>query len=263
MNYFADINIIRISEIVSRENRMPRLSELGALGVMFPGAVRIVNGKSLRVDSPLVYWSIPGRVYAWRTPPGGTRHNLWISATGERFQRMLNSLHELNANDMLPVSDPMPFVAIIRRMEKIRAKQSGSQKGQAMLALCMEQFVSEIYNLYYTQQGTGRLHREISAIAQEILANPVEEYDFHQIARENGISYDHFRLRFKEYSGVPLHEFCLQARLDQALKMLSLEPQSIKEIAWECGFRDASDFARYFRKKIGCSPSTWRQNANL
>ncbi len=263
MTYFSDISILGVSSLTTSENRKPVRVEIGALGIMQDSAVRILDGKTIKVDTPFVYWSVPDRVCAWQTLPGTVRTNTWFGATGERFRRMLEGLQELSEYDLLPLVNPLPFLDIVKKLEKLRNRQDRRPEIQVETAILAEQFVAEIHRLHYSRQNRNRFSQTILELAREIRENPAVTYDFRRIASRLGISYDHFRFLFHELCGCPLHEFCLTARLDAALEMLSTGVESIKEIADRCGFRDASDFTRFFRKRIGCPPSAYRNNIRL
>jgi transcriptional regulator GlxA family with amidase domain len=49
-----------------------------------------------------------------------------------------------------------------------------------------------------------------------------------------------------------------QLRLDQARVLLSTTGLGLKEIAVDCGFRDASELARVFTRRFGLAPSVYR-----
>jgi AraC-like DNA-binding protein len=63
--------------------------------------------------------------------------------------------------------------------------------------------------------------------------------------------------------GSTCSEFIYSVRLDHAARLLtrpaSLEArQPLIEIAYACGFRDYTHFARRFRRRFNCSPGTGR-----
>lgn len=49
------------------------------------------------------------------------------------------------------------------------------------------------------------------------------------------------------------------ARMDQALSLVSCSPQPLGEIAAACGYQSPSRFAAAFQRQFGCAPSTLRQ----
>ena len=65
---------------------------------------------------------------------------------------------------------------------------------------------------------------------------------------------------FKEATGMTIHQYQMQMRLDRAARLLVDEPEArIKDIAWRCGFSDASHLINSFRRAYGCSPDKYRR----
>ena len=254
---------MRVTSQTVRDDKPPVRVEIGSFGVMQNSAIRLIDGVTVTMDTPFVYWSVPERICAWRTIPGTVRTNTWFSVTGERVWRMYRDLRQLSEYDMLPVMQPLPFLTVIRQIEHLLAGSERRQDSQIKIAVLVERFVAEIYLHAFSQQGQGRYAQQIAEIARTIREFPADEYDFRRIAARLGVSYEHFRFLFHEHCGSSLHEFCLQARLDAALEMLASSPVQIQEVVEQCGFRNASDFARFFRKRIGCSPSAYRRSMNV
>ena len=62
----------------------------------------------------------------------------------------------------------------------------------------------------------------------------------------------------KERKGITLHQYIITYRLRAAKKMLELTEKSAAEIADECGFTDASYFAKSFKNAFGETPKEYR-----
>ena len=55
-------------------------------------------------------------------------------------------------------------------------------------------------------------------------------------------------------------QYLIRYRIDQAKELLTLSERSVTEIGLDCGFSDASQFIRHFRKRTGMTPSEYRKN---
>ena len=77
-----------------------------------------------------------------------------------------------------------------------------------------------------------------------------------QIARASGVSVSHLKALFKESTGVPVHQFVVQIRVETALRLLLDTRLSIAEIAARSGFADQSHLSRCMRRVLGVSPGT-------
>src|SRR5262249_21171959 len=101
-----------------------------------------------------------------------------------------------------------------------------------------------------------RLFSRIRAIIQDRLARP----DFRppELPAETGISLRYLQKLFTA-RGSTCSEFIYSLRLDHAARLLhrraSLDTsQPLSEIAYACGFRDYTHFARRFRHRFGYPP---------
>lgn len=90
-----------------------------------------------------------------------------------------------------------------------------------------------------------------------------EELTMEEVAADLHVSYAHFRRCFKQTTGMSPHQYHLQVRLNHAKGLLTQTAMLIHEVAQACGFPDEHYFSRLFRKKTGCSPRVWREQAHL
>ena len=51
----------------------------------------------------------------------------------------------------------------------------------------------------------------------------------------------------------------LERRLLEAKRLLMFTIRSVEDIAFETGFGDPAYFSRFFRRRCGEAPSTWRR----
>ncbi len=80
-----------------------------------------------------------------------------------------------------------------------------------------------------------------------------------QLARHLHLSTSRFRAVFKAAVGMsPLH-YLLNLRLQQAQRLLIRTNLSVQEVAAQSGFEDPFHFSRFFKKKCGTSPSSFRK----
>ena len=64
----------------------------------------------------------------------------------------------------------------------------------------------------------------------------------------------------KERKGMTLRQYIISYRLKRAKRMLELSGKSAAEIAEECGFTDASYFAKTFKSAFGITPKEYRNS---
>ena len=78
------------------------------------------------------------------------------------------------------------------------------------------------------------------------------------LAEMCGMSVSGFSHQFKSEIGVSPGEYLLQQRLSAALFLLENTGSSISDIAQRVGFEDGLYFSKFFRSRMGMSPSDYR-----
>lgn len=61
----------------------------------------------------------------------------------------------------------------------------------------------------------------------------------------------------RRHTGMPIHRYLLEYRIQQAVNLLELQPYMVEEVARMVGFEDANYFTRYFKKVMGMSPGAY------
>ncbi|MDB6127168.1 MAG: AraC family transcriptional regulator, partial [Verrucomicrobia bacterium] len=87
-----------------------------------------------------------------------------------------------------------------------------------------------------------------------------EETELEVIAKKLGVGYHWLRRAFKQETGQSLHQYRLQLRLSRAKVLLKSTDESVERIAEQTGFTDPYYFSQIFKRKNGCSPSSWRKS---
>lgn len=81
-----------------------------------------------------------------------------------------------------------------------------------------------------------------------------------EVARECGLSADHFTRAFKMTTGVTPHAWLQERRILRAKQLLHDPDKTLLDVALDCGFADQSHFSRVFLQHTGSSPRVWRLN---
>ena len=120
-----------------------------------------------------------------------------------------------------------------------------------------------------TEPSSGSRHADkLFARIRHIIKDGYADPDFgpHEVATGAGISLRYLQKLFTE-RGSTCSEFIYSLRLDQAARLLyrrgSLRAsQPLSEIAYACGFRDYTHFARKFRQRFGHPPGAHSESPN-
>jgi AraC-like DNA-binding protein len=90
----------------------------------------------------------------------------------------------------------------------------------------------------------------------------MQPFSVEETANYFGYNTAYFSHFFAKNTNKTLTSYVNELRINHAKKALRTETKSIKEIAYECGYRDEKYFSRIFRKLEGVSPSSYRGTAN-
>lgn len=101
--------------------------------------------------------------------------------------------------------------------------------------------------------------RQIVLAAQFISRRYAENITAEDIAAAAGYSPNYLSRKFKESTGVGIHEYLTFIRLQKAAVELVSTKDSVTEIALRCGFSDGNYFKDAFKKKYGVTPREYRK----
>lgn len=103
-----------------------------------------------------------------------------------------------------------------------------------------------------------RLHAVLRHI-DEHLAEPLELAPLAEVAN---FSAYHFHRLFAAWMGVTLGDYVQRRRIEIAAQRLAAQPKlGVLEVALDVGFGSGEAFARAFKKRLGLTPSAWRERA--
>ncbi len=98
----------------------------------------------------------------------------------------------------------------------------------------------------------------ISKACRRIYDNLANPPSVSELAREAHLSVGRFSHLFSEAVGKSPKEFILSLRIDRSRELLENSETTIKELAEIMGFENQNYFSRVFKKRIGCSPTEYR-----
>lgn len=122
----------------------------------------------------------------------------------------------------------------------------------------MRAWNEELPSDYKLALGTERTKRIYDALFY-IQNNFKRELDLRAISDLFGVSYSYFSRQFSAVTGKTFANYLCNVRLSEAEYRLVVSDATVTDIAYECGFTDASYFTRRFSAKNGMSPAAWRK----
>lgn len=130
------------------------------------------------------------------------------------------------------------------------------------LDMLMRSELIKLFWLLETEAKQSGFNGKADSVIRPALEYIAEHYSENitvaQLAECVHLSESYFMNRFRKQVGRSAVEYILHFRIDTACRELIGTKKSVLEIAFDCGFRNISNFNRQFRKITGCSPSEYR-----
>jgi AraC family transcriptional regulator of arabinose operon len=161
----------------------------------------------------------------------------------------------------LHISNPKAHRQICRSLTRCvsfaKAIDSGFSQELAMNALEEAVYLAARENAY-----DGR-ERPLSPVIRRVLEHLGESYaepqSLARLARLGGLSASRLTHIFKDETGDSIIAYLLKLRLRQGARLLEFSDRSVKEVAYEVGFKSPFYFSRQFHSFFAMSPKQYRQ----
>lgn len=108
-------------------------------------------------------------------------------------------------------------------------------------------------------EGDNRLLRAVQCLNETPLQDNFPEQ---RLQQETGLGRAHLdRLFWKDYN-VTTREYWERLREEAAIRYLQTESLSIKEVGYHLGFKQASHFTKWFSRRVGKTPKSYREQGS-
>ncbi|MFP2905628.1 helix-turn-helix domain-containing protein [Pyxidicoccus sp. 3LFB2] len=105
------------------------------------------------------------------------------------------------------------------------------------------------------ERERGLSKPQLRRVTEYIEAHLDQNLSLARLAGVAGVSASHLKTLFKRSTGLPVHEFVVQRRVERARTLLQAGALSAGEVALEAGFSHQSHMARCMRRVLGVTPS--------
>lgn len=134
-------------------------------------------------------------------------------------------------------------------------------KTRAALSEMIFQLVSHAPAVQAMPKKALRNADRIKTMLQFIQEHYAEDISVEQVASSASISPSECLRCFHNMIGTKPNQYLRDQRAQRAAELLCGTGLRVTEIAMQCGFQDASYFARAFRQVYGCGPTEYRRKA--
>ncbi|MDR7238871.1 AraC family transcriptional regulator [Neobacillus drentensis] len=147
------------------------------------------------------------------------------------------------------------------------AQQTGKKNEflEAEVKLELVQLLLGIYKMSQKQLSQITSKKSEKELHAEEIASWINDHykrkvSLDKIASELNLSKYYASHVFKEVTGFTVMEYVMACRLNQVKYLLEMEPnQSLTEVSQSSGFESVAHFSRFFKEKVGITPSQYRK----
>lgn len=101
--------------------------------------------------------------------------------------------------------------------------------------------------------------RRMTEFAEDNFSDP--DLSLRSLAAEWGYSEKYLSDAFKKHTGIGFSAYLKNLRLKHALLLMDHGVESVKNVAFLCGFRDPLYFSKVFRESMGLSPKEYKNRS--
>jgi two-component system response regulator YesN len=142
------------------------------------------------------------------------------------------------------------------RIEKINSENLKE------IEIILKEFLLRLHDLI-SFNPDDKNQQIINEMKEYIAANYQDGITLSEMARKFNLSSGHLSNLFHEETGESFSDYLNMIRLNKAKELLKTTDDKIYQIADQLGFNDAYYFSSWFKKLVGASPTTYRDNINL
>ncbi len=188
---------------------------------------------------------------------------------GENFlsKSQMATLAKLFENAKRGIAFGLPVIMrIFSKLDQLSNEQPGFPRVLKLLDILYQLSLEEDYHLLSTTTfasvKTTADSRRVRKVEEYIDEHFKEEIRLQTVSDIAGMTPTAFSRFFKLRTGRTLSDYIIDIRLGYAARQLVDTTTSVVEICYDSGFNNVSNFNRIFKKRKGCSPTTFRENYN-
>jgi AraC family transcriptional regulator, arabinose operon regulatory protein len=215
--------------------------------------VRSRDGESLRPPSSLMVWT-PLDSHYYGNMEEAWDHS-WFHCAGREIGPILRACR-IPVGRCIAVTDPSLMEHFL--LEVIAELSGWSQPDEKILRNLFENFMLALARHAF-HKSKRLAPASLLAVRAYVEQHFTERLRLGQLAKRAGLSEPHLCSEFRRYFGIPVIQYVLQLRMNQATYLLRDHNRRIGEIALMLGYPDLYTFSKMFKHYIGVSPKKFRE----
>lgn len=174
--------------------------------------------------------------------------------SGTDVQRFLESLHLLGEPRIHKVGTVDKAIATFRYLFDSYARNLPCI--QEIVSAGLQSILIELSLKSFEPESKGAPSKAVYYIKSHL----TEKITVPMLAEFEGLSESRFYAVFKENMGVAPIDYVNNLRIERACNLLSSSPMNVSKIGESCGFSDNFYFSKIFKKKMGMTPTAYKNS---
>ncbi len=214
--------------------------------------------KKINITKGQVIILFPGQWHTYSPKKETGWNEYYIGFEGKIIDELVSYGFLSHTNQVLDVGINEDLVDLFSKAIKI-AKEDKTAAQQNLAGIVFN-ILGTILSLaqnrnFESKDSTEKIERSKVIM----LENIHKDLDIKGIAKNLGISYSLFRKEFKEYTGYAPSQYFQELKLRNAKEYLTETNLPIKEISFKLNFCSYEYFLSFFKKRVGITPTEYRE----
>ena len=263
MDYFSGLKFVCFGDKRGTHEYCKKKTFAGYYGIQYTHTGKLsisVNQEPPGIfDAPCVFVSSPGPVFSYGSLSGEVRDHSFVCFSGKRTEEYLKRglLRPTLQTSVIPIRQAERFYSTLRELQTLLAYPGGGEQPRAVLML--EDLLLQIHEQDVPNGVNAFCEQRIRRLRDDIVNDPLREWNFVTEAEDMALSYSHFRRLFNIITGYAPNQFLIECRLNFAGDMLINSTAPTAAIARASGFSDVYYFSRLFKHHRHITPSAYRR----
>jgi len=218
-----------------------------------PGNMSSISAGDVIILHPHVW-------HRYRPLPQTGWDEYWIEFVGNQALRVMKIAGFKPEIPVVSIGYQEPVMSLF--MEALELLRKEPPAYQQILGALTLQIIARMLSAMRSERQEGKPVNAVIREAKQLLAtHPTEHKRLDQFATQLNMSYSSFRRLFKIETGYSPRQFVLEVQLRRATELLLHTESPVCQIAEECGFESAYYFSRFFKQKMGTTPTLFRRKS--
>ncbi|HEY8993741.1 MAG TPA: AraC family transcriptional regulator [Lacunisphaera sp.] len=211
------------------------------------------RGDFTRPAGSLMIWT-PRDGHFYGSNLGPWDHS-WFHCAGRDIPRILRA-SRIRVGEVIPLADPLILENFL--LEAAAELNGWRRPDETVLRNLFENFVRRLARHIF-RKSERLAPAELLVLRAYVGERFAEKLRLADLARRVGWSVPHLCTEFKRYFGLPVVQYIMQIRMNQAAYLLRDHNRRIGDIAGMVGYPDPYTFSKMFKRSFGLSPRHFRQ----